>query len=154
MSQTLADAVLQRLRGSACAALFGDTWNPATRAGTQKFFGDYASAPAEPYLVLRQGESREYLAASAGNYRPFIASGTMAVSVFAAGRLVAEQLADQVAFALNDFDLIAPSWPGCNLMLFRLAGPASFVPTPETGPGTPTVFVRLLTFQYQYSGAL
>jgi hypothetical protein len=152
MAIDLADAVLEQLRNSACAALFGDTWVEATQTGDQKFFGDYAYSPAEPYAVVQEpSEIREYMTPSAGNYRPFIADGTLTIAVYATARDQARELGIQVEFALTDARL---SWPRCvNFMLLRPHGPASFLPTPNVGPDTPTVFVRMLTFDYQYQGA-
>jgi hypothetical protein len=152
MALDLTDAVLQRLRGSPCAAMFGDTWNPAAQSGVQKFFSDYNPGLDEPYLVLREPqETRQYMTASEGDYRPFIATGTLQVSIYAPDRTQARELGEQVRFYLDDAPL---TWNRCvNLMYFRL-NPAAFVPTPTTGPDTPSVFHRILVFEYTFQGAL
>ena len=38
----LIDAVLQQLRSGPAAAAFGDTWNPSTLLGVEKFTADFA----------------------------------------------------------------------------------------------------------------
>ena len=157
MAIDIADAVLEQLRASACAELFGDTWVPTPGSsgqgtGTPKFFGDYGSDPMQPYAVCQEiGETYEYMTPTAGDYRAYIATGQLTVAVYADARDQARELGIQVAFALDDAIL---TWPRCvNFMLLRLNS-ASFVPTPQTGPNTPTVFLRMLTFDFQYQGAM
>src|SRR6185369_2157553 len=68
----LVDAVLQQLRESPCADLFGDTWDGAD--GVQKFAADYAPAVEPPWLVVTEpGETYQYMSPSAGFHRPYIA---------------------------------------------------------------------------------
>lgn len=158
MPVDLADAVLEQLRASECAALFGDTWVPTPGsdgqgAGVQKFFNDFAAqtVPAYPYLVIGEGgETREYMTYGPGNYAPFIADGQMSIQIYNDARDEARELGEQVASALNDAVL---SWPRCvNFMYLRFDGPGSFVPLPQPGVGSPTVFLYSITFNYTYQG--
>lgn len=153
MAVNLSSAILQQLRGSQAAQAFGDTWNPQTQTGVQKFFADFAPQPLPvlPYLVLIQpGGNRDYLTASAGGYVPYIETGQVAVRVYHDDRDLAEQLGDLVVASLNDAPL---SWPRCNNFMLLRAGQPSFIPNPDIGPGSPTVFLRLITFNYQWQGA-
>jgi hypothetical protein len=154
MPQDLADAVLQQLRGSPCAELFGDTWDPTTQAGVMKFFGDYGASPDEPYLVIDEiGETYEFYTAGPGNVRPYVATGQFRAVIFATSRALARRLGVAVCAALNDSDASGFAWPGEHSMYIRMAS-AMFVPTPETAPGSPVVFNRVLTFNYKYQGQL
>lgn len=154
----LADAVLQTLRGSPCAAAFGDTWNAQTQSGLQKFFGEWAAQPqnpstsfTEPYLIAEEvGETYQYMSPQAGNVRPFIADGTLQITIYQTGRTAVRLLGIQVAQALNDVPIY---WPGAQPMYLRLAS-ARFVPLSSIGPGVATVFCRVLTFSYEYAGSI
>lgn len=149
----VADAVLVQLRDSPCAALFGDTWAEGqVSPGVMKFGTDYIGDSAAPWLVAEEiGERYEFMTAGAGDFRPYIATGQMAISIFATDRSQARMLGVQVAAYLDD---PAMSWSGFpNLMSFRLAS-AAFVPRKETGPQSPTIFQRTLVFEFQYQGFL
>lgn len=148
-AQDLVDAVLDTLRASPCAALFGDTWNGTS--GTQKFFADYASETADPQLIIFEpGETLTFMSPGVGNNRPYLADGTLQVSIFSSSRYTARTLGQAVANALND---AAMTWFNAQLIGFRLVQ-QGFIPIPATGPGIPQVFNRILTFQYEYSGSL
>lgn len=147
----LVDAVEQALRASECAGLFGDTWDQLNQTGIRKFFADYADSADFPYLVIGEvGESYEYMTHGPGNNRPYLAHGTLAVNVMATGRRDARELGYAVGRALNDAHL---HYIDQRHMSLRLAS-AQFIPSPLSGPGTPTVFVRMLTFSYDNQGAL
>lgn len=152
MPVNLIDAAAEWLRQSACAAAFGDTWDPETGSGTMKFFADWAApGAAEPYAVVQEiGESYEFMTARVGGERSYIATGRLQVAIYAPGRQQARDLGVSLCLALNDAPL---SWPGDRLMYLRMAQ-ASFVPMPQVGPGTPSQFVRLLIFDYQLSSSL
>lgn len=149
----IADAVLTQLRNSPCAGLFGDTWAQAQSSpGVMKFATDFAGDAPAPWLVTEEiGETYQWMTASAGGVKPYIATGRMAVHIFAPGRSQARQLGIAVAEVLDDPPLAWPGFP--NLMNFRLAM-AAFVPVTETAPGSPTIFHRVLTFEFAYSGFL
>jgi len=145
----LVDAVLQELRLSACADLFGDTWDGG--GGVQKFAADYAPAVEPPWLVVMEpGETYEYMSPDEGFHRPFIAEGVLQVSIFAEDRQQARELGDAVARALNDVPL---DWVGAQWRYLRLAS-AGYQPVGSTGPGVPTLFNCVLSFSYAYQGAL
>lgn len=154
----LADAVLQVLRASPAAAAFGDTWDPAARSGVEKLFGDWGYNPDKPYAVFEEiGETYEFYTAGPGNVRPYVATGTLRCSIFAASRAQARTLGVAVCAALNDADSSGFAWPAAHPMYLRMQS-AAFVPVPQSGPdGTdvaPTVFLRVITFTYKYQGQL
>jgi hypothetical protein len=123
----LADAVLTVLRGSPCAAAFGDTWDSVAQAGVQKFFADWGYAPAEPYAVIEEiGESYEFYSPGPGNVRPYVATGRLRVSIAAPSRASARSLGVAVCAALNDSDASGFAWPGEHSMYLRMDS-ASFV---------------------------
>ena len=149
--QDICDAVLQALRGSPCAQLFGDTFDPSTGLGVQKFFADWADATAYPQAIVGEpGESYTFMTPAGGNERPFLADGAISVAVYASDRYQARVLGNQVGRALNDAPLV---WVGGSLMELRMRS-AAFIPNPPTGPGVPTVFVRQIMFSIEYQGAL
>ena len=116
-------------------------------ASTPKIMGDTAQGqPALPYLVFGEPmERREY--SSGGNY---IASGQLQMAVYAYGKETARSLADQAARILND-PVIAIT--GQRLMKLRVSE-TQFVPSSGLGPGEPTTYQRVVTFDYMISGAL
>ncbi len=141
----LVDAVLQALRQSPCAQLFGDTWDGT--AGVQKFFADYAQETSEPQAVIFEvGEQYTFMSPGRGNYRPFQADGSLQISVIAPQRYQARTLGQAVGDALNDAPL---EWPLVNSVSIRWIS-AAFVPLTATIPGMPAGFNRTLTFQYQF----
>lgn len=149
--QDLTDAVLQALRASNCAQLFGDTWDAATQLGVQKFFADFASDSSEPQAVVSEiGESYQFMTAAAGNEIPYLADGILSVTVYAPGRKQARDLGKAIGRALNDAPLV---WTTDRLMMMRMQS-AQFIPNPPSGPGVPTMFVRQLQFAYQTQGQL
>lgn len=145
----LADAVLQRLRATSCAAAFGDTWDAVAQAGVQKFYAEYAYEYDLPVAVVTEpGEAYTYMSHSPGFPAIWnLADGTLAISIYAADRRQARVLGLDVVAALND-QVQALQWPGQVLNTFRCAG-AAFVPYTGTGPNVPSVFVRTLSFIYQ-----
>ena len=144
--QDIMDAILQRLRTTECAQLFGDTWDASTQLGIQKFYADYADSTSYPLAIATEPqESYQFMTASAGNEIPYLADGLIAVTVQATDRYQARVLAKAVARALNDAPLV---WVGSQLMYFRLFQ-AAFIPNPPTAAGTPTVFLRQITFSYE-----
>lgn len=148
----LAQAVLTQLRATApVTTAFGDTWNPATSTGVSKFFGDFSGQATEPYLVcVELGESYEFMTQAPGLNYEYLATGQMVISIYQADRQAARALGVLVCAALNDAPMV---WTGYVLMLFRMSQ-ASFVPVGTPGPGVPTVFNRVITFDYQYSGGI
>ncbi len=154
---TMPDAVLGRLRSSAAAATVGDTYLMAEGAGRVRFAFDYlpppgpdADAPYLPYVVITEpGESREYFTRQEDGLRPFLADGSLTVQCWGETREAARVLAQQVTTALHDAPI---DWGGTNRStLFR---PVSVVapPVPPAGPNAPTVFVRVITIEFQYQG--
>ncbi len=153
-AQDLADALIQQLVRSPCAALFGDTWDPATETGVCKFYAEYAGEVAQPYLVFMEvGESYTFMSPGPGNNRPFLADGTIQSMIFAPNRYLARQLGVEVYRALNDADVNGMVWAGGRLVALRMMQ-ASFVPIPQTGPGSVSIFARAITFQYETQGGL
>lgn len=149
--QDICDAVLQQLRGSPCAQLFGDTWDPATELGIQKFYADWSDSSAYPLAIVTEpGESYEFMTAGPGDNIPYLAQGIVGVTVYAQDRKQARTLGEAVGRALNDAPL---AWVGGRLMGFRMAS-AAFIPNPPSGPGVPTVFIRQITFATSTQGSL
>ncbi len=149
-AQDLADALIQQLVRSPCTSLFGDTWDPSTSSGVAKFFAEYAGEVAQPYLVFMEvGESYTFMSPGPGNNRPFLADGTIQAMVFAPNRYQARTLGVEVYRALNDADVNGMTWAGGRLIALRMMT-ASFVPIPQTGPGSVSIFARAISFQYQY----
>lgn len=149
--QDIMDAVLQALRLSNCAVLFGDTWNASQQIGIQKFFADWSDQTGYPQAVVNEpGETYQFMTAAGGNEIPYLADGTLTITVYASDRYEARQLGKSIGRALNDARL---SWIGERLLMLRMRG-ASFIPNPPTGPGIPTVFVRQVVFDYEIQGVL
>lgn len=149
----ICDAVITQLRNSPCAALFGDTYvQGVTPPGVMKFFADWAGDTPIPWLAVEEiGESYEYMTAQSGSLYSYIATGQTVISIFHNSRAQARLLGVAVAAALDDQNMI---WAGFdNLMLFRLVT-ARFEPDSDVGPGSATIFKRVLIFNHQYSGAL
>ncbi len=150
----LADALIQQLVRSPCAALFGDTWDPETQTGTPKFYAEYAGDVDQPYLVFMEvGETYTFMSPGPSNNRPFLADGQVQAMIYAPNRLLARQLGVSVYQALNDADVNGMTWVGGRLVALRMMQ-ASFIPIPQTGPGIVSIFARAITLQYQYQGGL
>ena len=155
MAIDLADAAIEALRATPVAAAFGDTWNAAAQTGVIKFFGDWSYIPSLPYAVIEEvGETYQYMTPAGNALSPntvnYIADGQMTVTVLQSGRLAARQLGVLVASVMNDAAL---QWPAAGLMYLRMAS-AFFRPVPAQGPQSPTVFCRVITFNYEYSSHL
>ncbi len=148
----ICDAVLQQLRESPCAQLFGDTFDPDTGLGVQKFYADWSDSAAYPLAVVAEpGESYEFMTQGATGGIPYLAQGVVAVTVYAESRYQARTLGVAVAAALNDAPL---AWSGGGrLMGFRMQS-AAFIPNPPSGPGVPTAFIRQITFATSTQGSL
>ncbi len=154
VAQDLADALIQQLVRSPCANLFGDTWDPATQGGVPKFYAEYAGDVAQPYLVFMEvGEAYTFFTPGPGNNRPFLADGQIQAMIYAPDRYQARTLGVAVYRALNDADVNGMVWNGGRLVALRMMQ-ASFVPIPQTGPGSVSIFARAIMFQYQWQGAL
>ncbi len=153
----LADALIQQLVRSPCAALFGDTWDPETQTGTPKFYAEYAGDVDQPYLVFMEvGETYTFMSPGPSNNRPFLADGQVQVMIYAPNRLQARTLGIHVCQALNDADVNGMVWVGPmsgRLTALRMLN-ASFVPIPQTGPSSVSIFARAIPFQYQWQGSL
>ncbi len=153
-AQDLADALIQQLARSPCAGLFGDTWDPSTQSGVPKFYAEYAGDVPQPYLVFMEvGESYTFMSPGPGNNRPFLADGTIQAMIFAPDRYQARTLGWAVCQALNDADVNGMVWNGGRLTALRMMN-ASFVPIPQTGPGSVSIFARAIPFSYQWQGSL
>ncbi len=154
----------QYLRANADAVdAFGDTWDSSltipqndSAGNVSKFWSDYASQqPDDPYLVFQEiGETYSYMTRVNG-VKSFTASGQAICRIYQRNRNAARQLGILVADALNDADIVPLEWPAfkglCQLMQLRM-GQASFQPLPDIAPGLPSVFNRVLVFQYDYQG--
>ncbi len=153
-AQDLADALIQQLVRSPCAGLFGDTWDPSTQNGVPKFYAEYAGDVAQPYLVFMEvGEAYTFMTPGIGNNRPFLADGQIQAMIFAPDRYQARTLGVAVYQALNDADVNGMVWNGGRLVALRMMQ-ASFVPIPQTGPGSVSIFSRAIMFQYQWQGGI
>ncbi len=154
VAQDLADALIQQLVRSPCAGLFGDTWDPSTQNGVPKFFAEYAGDVPQPYLVFMEvGEAYTFMTPGVGNNRPFWTDGTIQAMIFAPDRYLARQLGWSVCLALNDADANGMTWNGGVLKALRMMQ-ASFVPIPQTGPASVSIFSRAITFQYSWQGTI
>lgn len=144
------DAVFQTLRGSQAAVSIGDTWDGTK--GVQKFGAEFLVQPHLPYVLIDEpGEDRTYFTPVSGlQARPFLATGTLTITAVAASRVQAEQISDLIASTLHDAPLV---WTGGKVLVLRLAS-ARFASTPEPGPGSPTMFVRVLDFSFMYQGGI
>lgn len=153
MASDLIDAVIATLENDAAVTeAFGDTWDQAAQTGVAKFFADYAPSVDTPYCVIGElGERYDYMMRARGGVVNFTAPGTMAFSIFAAGRLEARMLGMTVAKSLNDASLTLDS--GEIVMEFRLIN-SLFNPIPQTGIVAPTVFNRVFIFEYMFQGSL
>lgn len=153
MSQSyFLDAVLQCLRSSPVATTLGDTWDPATQAGVQKIGAEFLIVPPLPYLVIEEpGEDRTYFTIVAGQTpRPFLAEGTFTMMLACQGRSDADRIGDLIASVLHDASI---SWIGGRGMYLRLMT-SRFSSTSDPGPDSPTVFARLMTFNFMYQGGV
>ena len=157
MSMDLADAVFQAIRSKPqLTQAFGDTWVGAlsiednTTAGNVcKFWADYAAQVELPQLVEFEPIERYQNMTKAPNGSvAYIADGTLQLAVLATPRSLARQLGELLIFVLEDYPI---SWPGTQPMNFRINS-AAFVPRPGIGPGVASLFQRVLTFDYEYSG--
>lgn len=142
------DAVLQAVRNSPAAAEFGDTWNNDTQTGVQKFFADFAAEDSDPYAIFTESNEKEdYFTAGYAYTVPSIVVGTLNVSIFAVSRKLARTLGGDIANVLNDYPL---TWITLtNFMGIRIMS-SGFAPVAATGPGIPTVFNRVLSFEFAY----
>lgn len=140
----LIDAVIQQLQ-TTCGTQFGDT------AATPKIFADYAGQAALPYAVITElGQNVTYFSKGASGF-PTLEDGQFQVAVFSSvSRHDARRLADAVAFALTDADLM---FNGGTLKMLRPVT-SNMIPTPDVGPGSPTVFQSVIVFAYQIQGSL
>ena len=154
-STDLFQAVIAQLAATpAVVTAFGDTWNDGTQSGTSKFFCDFAGQATEPYLVAYEvGESYQFMTRTAGlSLADYLANGQMAIRIWQSDRQQARAMGVLVAAALNDQEA-AITWTGGTLMSLRMSQ-ALFVPIGAPGPGVPTVFNRLLVFDYEYSSSI
>ena len=157
----LTDALCQILRlNSTIATAFGDTWNPTAQTGIVKFFADWADQNNDPYLVFDEvSESYDFdtrSGALAGT-SSFRAEGSLLCWIFQSGREQARALATLICNQLDNCDQknTPVQWPQfngtCTLLDFRMLK-AQFAPNPNIGPGVPSTFVRVVTFNYTYQG--
>ncbi len=156
MVDDLADAVFEALRrNSGLTQAFGDTWQSdltfdqnVAAGNISKFWGDYAAEVAVPQLVeFEPGETYTNMM-HVGATRSYYADGQLQLAILANSRSVARELGEMVIDTLDDQPV---SWPQTQLMLLRVVS-ASFVPRTGIGPQIPSVFQRVLTFAYEYSG--
>ncbi len=154
-SSDLCQAVVAQLAAtSAVTSAFGDTWNDTTQTGVSKFFFDFAGQAAQPYLVaLETWETYDFMTRTASLATvDYTAPGQIVIVIYQDDRQAARRLGVLVAAALNDQEA-AITWTGGTLINFRIAR-AEFVPVGTPGPGVPTVFRRVLTFDYTYESTL
>lgn len=155
MASYLMDAVLQRLRSSAAAAAFGDTFNSTTDSGTQKFSADIAASPDLPYAVLTESpSSRTWMCRTAGG-TPYIDHGAISLDVVASARDTVKDLAGLVVLILNDqqFSWSSPYDSG-STMRFRLSHPPSPVAVGDSAEGSPVQYLVQLMFNYESQGSV
>jgi hypothetical protein len=106
---------------------------------------DYAGSIALPFArYVELGETFTYLTASASdpNQRQVINESQFQLSIFATNREKARALGRQIMDLVDDY--LATYQDGRIMHLEPIA--AIFVPEPRTGPSTPTVFHRAITF--------
>lgn len=149
--QTLPDAILGRLRMSPVADTTDDTYSMSLATGQIGIGFDFAPPQAaEPYVVITEpGESRTYFTAQQDGTRPFLADGTLSVQCWAADGATALSLAQQVVSAINDAPLL---WGETNAMKHLRAASIAAPPVAGTGQDSPTINVRVVTFEFMYQG--
>jgi hypothetical protein len=156
----LADAIFQTLRNSPQVVdAFGDTWNSTLdleanndAGNVSKFYADYAGQEPLPLAVeMELREVYQDMTHTPGQMA-FIADGDFQLWVLASTRCQARQLGDLLIMVLQNAPIM---WPGVQPMDCRLKGQA-FVPRTNIGPAAglsiASVFQRVLTFGYEYSG--
>lgn len=142
----LIDTVVALLRATA-GPPFGDDGTD----GGCKFYADY-SAPdvALPFAVVTEvGEAYRWYS-PAGESVPYLASGQLQVDVYAEDRAEARKLGDILSLALTRSDPQPDDGPVLSIQLTS----ARSAPVVGTGPETPTLYQRSLTFGYQQQRSL
>ena len=167
--QSLPDCMCQALRlSTAATAAFGDTYNSSltilqnqTAGNICKFWSDYADQILEPYLVFEEiGESYTFMTRGNAGTKPFTCMGNMICRIDGVGRASLRALGILVCAALNDIDVgEGPvTWPGISSQTYQLMElrmiQAAFVPSPAVGPGIPSTFNRVISFEYTYEGLI
>lgn len=151
-AQTLPDAVLQQLRGSAVAAMVGDTFSPDLGEGTIRIGFDYLGNGSLPYIVIQEPqESRGYFTRGGDARQTYLADGSLLIRCFTADRLSIKSLASAVALALNDAPLV---WGDGDRMMHLRATTTSITPLSDVGSDSPTAFLGTIMCEFTYQGAV
>ena len=106
---------------------------------------DYAGTIALPFArYVELGETYTYFAMSRDNpaQRMVISESQFELSIYAMNRELARQLGRQVMNAMDDYKAV---YNDGRIMYIEPIS-AIFIPEPRSGPSTPTVFHRSITF--------
>jgi len=106
---------------------------------------DYAGTIALPFArYVELGDTYTYFARSSGDpvQRQVINESAFQISIYAQGREIARQLGRQVMDVVDDYK---PTYTNGRVMHLEPVS-AIFIPEPRSGPSTPTVFHRAITF--------
>ena len=108
---------------------------------------DYAGQIPLPFCrYVELGETFEFFTRSAASplARDVINHGEFQLSVFAATREQCRQISRSLKTLLDDYQL----YYNDGRLMYLNPVSAVFVPEPHTGPGSPTVFHRAVTYRY------
>lgn len=108
---------------------------------------DYAGQIALPFVrYVELGDTYLYSTKSSGDpsQRQVINESSFQLSVFASNRETARKISRQIMHMIDDYK---PTYQDGRVMHMEPTS-AIFVPEPRTGPSTPSVFHRAITFSF------
>ncbi len=139
-------AIVTYLQGAMGGSLGGSPTNPAVWA-------DYAG-PLQPlpYAVVQDSGGESYMfqsndAQATGYWTHVVSDGLILVNFYAQTKAQARALGIQCVRVLSD--TVATLVCADGVLLELRASRADTVPQSDTGPGTPTVFQRVVTLHYR-----
>ena len=136
------DAVIQQL-SAVCGTAFGESLPNYPKFGT-----DWVGQDNPPYCVLTEISGPQTYTTPRAEGIFFIAENQLAVSILGVtSKRDVRTLGDEVEKALNDQET-ALIYTNGRCMMIRSNQDGAFVPMPDIGPGSPTIFHYVFTFSY------